>query len=119
MKKNLSFFHQLVFTPHPYSSVFSIAHDGIFETARHCFDNGYEVSVITEPMDSSKYELAIIYEDEIVYDVMINGEICDDVLRFLTEEDVECIMKQVSELEISDTSASDTPLAKQLLSGLQ
>ena len=117
--KMLEFFDQLVFQPHPYSSVFSIATDGIFRCSRHTFENGYEVSVITEPSDSSKYELAILYDDEILYDVVIDGEVCGDTLRCLTEEEVDCTMKQVSELETRDTSVTDTGLADQLLSGLQ
>jgi len=109
----MNFFNQLTFTPH------SLFYAGIKERAWHRFENGYEVSVITEPTDSSKYELAIMYDDEIVYDVMIDGEVCDDTLRCLTAEDVDCIMKQVSELETRDTLVSDTDLAEQLLSGLQ
>lgn len=109
----MNFFNQLTFTP------LSFFYSGIKERAWHTFENGYEVSVITEPTNSSEYELAIKYDDKIVYDVMINGEVCDDTFRCLTAEDVDCIMKQVSELESRDSFESDLSVADQLLSGLQ
>lgn len=78
--------------------------DDMTESAWHFYDNNYGVSVVRGPYtfggNIGLYELAIIYmapedkESRICYDTPITN----DVMGYLTPEDVTKIMKQVSEL---------------------
>lgn len=66
--------------------------------ARVMFDNGYGVSVIrfqgSYGWDSGLYELAVLYGDEICY----STDITDDVIGYLTPENVTEIMEKVQNL---------------------
>lgn len=62
------------------------------------FKNGYTASVIQTPYsyggDQGLFELAVIYNDELVYDTPIT----DDVIGYLTPEAVQEILQKISEL---------------------
>lgn len=77
----------LVFKRHPFDPSGTIA--------SHTFSNGYGVSVITGEFaystEDSPYEVAILYNDEIVYDTELTG----DVIGHNTEEDLDIILQQV------------------------
>lgn len=66
--------------------------------SRMMFDNGYGVSVVrfqgSYGWDSGLYELAVLHGDEICY----STEITDDVIGYLTPEDVTEIMERVQNL---------------------
>ena len=66
--------------------------------ARINFDNGYGASVIKSPHsyggNQDLYELAIIKDNAICYDTLIT----DDVLGYLTEDDVTKYLKQIQNL---------------------
>ena len=84
--------------------------DEMGEHSFHIYDNHYGVSVVRGPYTyggrKGLYELAVIHmgpedkESTIVY----NTPITNDVMGYLTPEDVTRIMKQVSELDINLTS---------------
>ncbi len=66
---------------------------------KYKFDNGYGASVIQLVFGSyisneNEWELAVLYKDEIVYDTSIT----DDVIGYLTDKQVEEILKKISEL---------------------
>lgn len=62
------------------------------------FDNGYSVSVVQFPgsfgYKAGLWELAVIHDGEIVYDTPVT----DDVLGYLTEDDVSRHMAAVAAL---------------------
>ena len=70
--------------------------------ARIYFDNGYGASVIKSPHsyggNQDLYELAVIKDDAICYDTPIT----DDVLGYLTEDDVTKYLRQIQELKIKE-----------------
>jgi len=72
---------------------------GIGFIARINFDNGYGASVIKSPHsyggNQGLYELAVIKDDAICY----NTPITDDVLGYLTENDVTKYLGQIQELK--------------------
>jgi len=67
--------------------------------ARINFDNGYGASVIKSPYsyggNQGLYELAVIKDDAICYDTPIT----DDVLGYLTKDDVTKYLGQIQELK--------------------
>jgi hypothetical protein len=67
--------------------------------ARMHFDNGYGVSVVSHSYSyggrNGLYEVAVLdSNDELTYDTPVTN----DVIGYLTEEDVTDVMKQVQEL---------------------
>ena len=67
--------------------------------ARMNFDNGYGVSVVSHSYSyggrNGLYEVAVLdSNDELTYDTPVTN----DVIGYLTEEDVTDVMKQVQEL---------------------
>ena len=67
--------------------------------SRMHFDNGYGVSVVSHSYSyggrDGLYEVAVLYSnDELTYDTPVTN----DVIGYLTEEDVTDVMKQVQEL---------------------
>ena len=72
---------------------------GIGVKARINFDNGYGASVVKSPYsyggNQGLYELAIIKDDAICYDTPIT----DDVLGYLTEDQVSDYLCQIQELK--------------------
>lgn len=71
---------------------------GIGIQARIYFDNGYGASVIRSPYsyggNQDLYELAVIKDDAICYDTPIT----DDVLGYLTEDNVTKYLGQIQNL---------------------
>ena len=67
--------------------------------ARIYFDNGYGASVIKSPYsyggNQDLYELAVIKDNAICYDTPIT----DDVIGYLTEDDVTKYLGQIQELK--------------------
>ena len=67
--------------------------------ARIFFDNGYGASVIRSPYsyggNQDLYELAVIKDNAICYDTPVT----DDVLGYLTEDDVTKYLGQIQELK--------------------
>ena len=68
--------------------------------ARMHFDNGFGVSVVSHSYSyggrSGLYEVAVLdSNDELTYDTPVTN----DVIGYLTEEDVSDVMKQVQELK--------------------
>jgi len=63
------------------------------------FDNGYGASVVRTPFsyggDRGKYELAIYHKGSICYDTHITN----DVIGYLTEDEVTDFLRQIQELE--------------------
>lgn len=84
-------FKDLKFKPHKISS-------GIH--ARLDFDNGYSVSVVQGEFfytnNQKEYELAVMKNGDICYDTPIT----DDVLGYLSKEEVTKYMIQIQELPI-------------------
>lgn len=82
--------------------------DLLASRARHFFDNHYGVSVVRGPYSyggrDGLYELAVMHmapgdeNSELVYDTPITN----DVIGYLTPEEVTDLMKQVSELPLRD-----------------
>jgi len=72
---------------------------GIGIQARINFDNGYGASVIKSPYsyggNQDLYELAVIKDNAICYDTPIT----DDVIGYLTEDDVTKYLGQIQELK--------------------
>ena len=68
--------------------------------ARMHFDNGYGVSVVSHTHSyggrSGLYEVAVLDEDGLL---TYETPVTNDVLGYLTEEDVTDVMKQVQELK--------------------
>jgi hypothetical protein len=89
-------FNDLEFRPHQ-------NWEGVIAT--HKFGNGYSASVIKSEHSyggrDGKYELAVIYGNEIVYDTPIT----DDVLGWLSEEDVTDAMERIANLPARETAA--------------
>ena len=71
---------------------------GIGVIARINFDNGYGASVVKSTFsyggNQDLYELAVIKDDAICYDTPIT----DDVLGYLTEDDVTKYLRQIQNL---------------------
>ena len=71
---------------------------GIGIQARINFDNGYGASIIRSPYsyggNQDLYELAVIKDNAICYDTPIT----DDVIGYLTEDDVTKYLGQIQEL---------------------
>jgi hypothetical protein len=76
--------------------------------ARHFYPNGYGVSVVqfTSPYgsgsygaDEGLYELAVLQGLEEDWEICYDTPITDDVMGYLTVEDVETIINQVKELK--------------------
>lgn len=86
-------FADLEFEPHP-------NWDGV--QAKHFFDNGYGVSVIkaSHSYGGSKglYELAVLKGLEEDWEICYDTPITDDVMGYLTKEDVETVLNQVERL---------------------
>jgi len=72
---------------------------GIGFIARINFDNGYGASVVKSMFsyggNQGLYELAVIKDNDICYDTTIT----DDVLGYLTEDDVTKYLGQIQELK--------------------
>jgi hypothetical protein len=78
------------------------AMSGFDTQARLFFPNGFGVSVVTGPSayssGTAKYELAVLDGTEEDGYLTYTTPITDDVLGYLTEEDVTIYMRQVQEL---------------------
>jgi hypothetical protein len=66
--------------------------------ATHTFSNGYGASIITGEHaysnENAPYELAVLHNGKITYDT----ELTDDVLGYLTEEEVDEYLLQIEAL---------------------
>jgi hypothetical protein len=76
--------------------------------AEHFFPNGYGVSVVqfTSPYgggsygaDEGLYELAVLQGLEEDWEICYDTSITDDVMGYLTIEDVETVLNQVEKLK--------------------
>ncbi len=94
-KDSMKTFNDLEFIGHP-----SYSYDSKIKATQACMDfpNNYGVSVINSPgcygWEQGLYEVAVLYKDNITY----STDITDDVLGFLSAEEVTKVMKQVQEL---------------------
>lgn len=72
--------------------------DGKSIAARIYFSNGYGASVVSGPNsyggDKGLYELAVIYNDCIVYDTPVTN----DTIGFLTEDEVSTYLYKIAAL---------------------
>lgn len=99
-------FADLIFKRHPNaldgSAVFADAKQATLQ-----FDNGYGVSVISGEAFYTRpgcpYEMAIRHGEELCYATPIT----DDVMGYLTEDDVTERMRQVQELPKNDSCTCD------------
>ena len=86
-------FEDLEFKDHPINPFY-----GGSKYAQEKFDNGYGVSVVFGIMFYSNgidtYELAVLFNNEISY----NTNITDDVMGYLSKDEVTDIMRRVQEL---------------------
>lgn len=82
-------FSDLLFGPHP---------SGLGERATFTFDNGYSVSVVSGDIfytaPGQPYEMAVLHNGALVYDTPVT----DDVLGYLTADDVTRHMAEVAAL---------------------
>jgi hypothetical protein len=87
-------FTDLEFEPHP---------DFKGVQAVKFFDNGYGVSVIMSPYSyggpDGLYEIAVLQGLEEKWEICYDTPITDDVMGYLTREDVETVLNQVKELK--------------------
>lgn len=71
--------------------------------ARHFFPNGYGISVVRFPgsygANEGLYELAVLKGLEDEWEICYDTPITDDVMGYLTIEDVETVLTQVKELK--------------------
>ena len=71
--------------------------------ARHFFPNGYGISVVRFPgsygADEGLYEIAVLQGLEEDWEICYDTPITDDVMGYLTIEDVETVLTQVKELK--------------------
>ena len=93
--------HLFKFEDLKWTLVYSDRKNGIgldrFARATVNFTNGYYISIINGMWaqgDVDEYELAILNKDGICYDTPL----ADDVVGFLTKEDIEQFVRDVSEL---------------------
>ena len=86
-------FSDLNFEPHP-------NWDGV--QARHFFDNGYGVSVIKSSNSyggsEGLYESAVLKGLEEDWKICYDTSITDDVMGYLTTEDIDTVLNQVENL---------------------
>lgn len=86
-------FTDLEFEPHPNC-------EGV--QAVNFFENGYGTSVIMTPYSyggsDGLYEIAILKGTEEEWEICYDTPITDDVVGYLTREDVESILNQVENL---------------------
>ena len=71
--------------------------------ARHFFPNGYGISVVRFPgsygANEGLYELAVLQGLEDEWEICYDTPITDDVMGYLTIEDVETVLNQVEKLK--------------------
>ena len=86
-------FSDLEFEPHP---------DWEGVQAVKFFDNGYGVSVIMSPFSyggpDGLYEIAVLQGLEEKWEICYDTPITDDVIGYLTKEEVESILTQIQNL---------------------
>ena len=89
MQENIKSFDKVRFKEHA---------NGVGQQARILFDNGYGASIIRTPTSyggrDGLYEIAVLFENKIVYDTPLT----DDVLGFLTEDEVSHYLQEISKL---------------------
>lgn len=71
----------------------------------HKFDNGFGASVVQHEFsyggDEGLYELGVIkFESKDEWHLNYSTEVTDDVLGYLTEEDVQDLLTKIEQLEI-------------------
>ena len=86
-------FSDLQFQPHPVA---------IGVQAKHFFDNGYGVSVVSFPgsygFRDGLYESAVLKGTEEDWELCYNSVITDDVLGYQSEKEVEDLLHQIKNL---------------------
>lgn len=69
----------------------------------HKFENGYGASVVQHEFsyggDEGLYELAVLAFNGDNWDLTYDTEITDDVIGYLSDEDVQDLLKQIENLE--------------------